>query len=81
MSLEKSPGKAEDPELGPHPDLGLKKAKGPGLILGLDQGNLLRGLDNKFVRKKGILFSLHTTSHSAYVATDTESNGARIDGF
>ena len=23
----------------------------------------------------------HCTSHSAYVATDTESNGAKIDGF
>ena len=46
MSLEKSPGKAGDPGLGPHPDLGRKKAKGPDLLLGLDQGNLLRGIVN-----------------------------------
>ena len=58
MSLEKSPGKAGDPGLGPHPDLGLKKAKGPDLILGLDQGNLLRGIGNKFSLEKKMNFKV-----------------------
>ena len=28
-----------------------------------------------------VLFECRYTSHSAYIATDTESNGAKIDGF
>ena len=31
--------------------------------------------------EKGTMILMHTTSHSAYDATSTESNGVKIDGF
>ena len=40
---------------------------------------------NQYTQRKLLKFEFwingELTSHSAYVATDTESNGAKIDGF
>ena len=40
---------------------------------------LLQNYHDKIRRHQAAVFKF--TSHSAYVATDTESNGAKIDGF
>ena len=43
--------------------------------------NILPVFSTRIFARYQAYYMTYPTSHSAYVATDTESNGAKIDGF